>query len=132
MKTSPPVQVYLVAGGWTGSSTLASTELLVEGTLSWTKVAPLPRALQGLDIVSINNQVILTGESTRWDRSVRCKRTDQSAAVVVCLMSLPANGKRAFTYIRLRTDLNVSNTILSTFTAAQSLNSRRIRWLCLW
>ena len=87
MKTSPPVQVYLVAGGWTGSSTLASTELLVEGAPSWTKAAPLPRALQGLDIVSINNQVILTGES---------------------------------------------NTILSTFTAAQSLNSRRIRWLCLW
>ena len=91
MKTSPRVQVYLVAGGWTGSSTLASTELLVEGAPSWTKAAPLPRALQGLDIVSINNQVILTGESTRWDRSVRCKRTDQSAAVVVCLMSLPAN-----------------------------------------
>ena len=63
MKTSPPVQVYLVAGGWTGSSTLASTELLVEGAPSWTKAAPLPRALQGLDIVSINNQVILTGES---------------------------------------------------------------------
>ena len=63
MKTSPPVQVYLVAGGWTGSSTLASTELLVEGASSWTKAEPLPRALQGLDIVSINNQVILTGES---------------------------------------------------------------------
>ena len=43
--------------------------------------------------------------STRWDRSMRCKRTDQSAAAVVCLMSLPANGKRAFTYVRLqRTD----------------------------
>ena len=96
MTTSPPVQVYLVAGGWTGFSTLASTELLVEGAPSWTKVAPLPRALQGLDIVSINNQVILTGESTRWDRSVRCKRTDQSAAVVVCLMSPPANEKCAF------------------------------------
>ena len=41
----------------------------------------------------------------RWDRSVRCKRTDQSAAAVVCLMSLPANEKPAFTYIRLqRTD----------------------------
>ena len=64
MKTSPLVQVYLVAGGWTGSSTLASTELLVEGASSWTKAAPLPRALQGLDIVSINNQVILTGESS--------------------------------------------------------------------
>ena len=64
MKTSSPVQVYLVAGGWTGSSTLASTELLVEGASSWTKAEPLPRPLQGVDIVSINNQVILTGESS--------------------------------------------------------------------
>ena len=38
-------------------------------------------------------------------QSVRCKRKDQSAAVVVCLMSPPANGRRAFTYLRLqRTD----------------------------
>ena len=41
----------------------------------------------------------------RWDRSVRCKRTDQSAAGGVCLMSPPANEKLAFRYIRLqRTD----------------------------
>ena len=47
MKTSPPAQVYLVAGGWTGSSTLASTELLVEGASSWIQAAPLlPRALR--------------------------------------------------------------------------------------
>ena len=31
---------------------------------------------------------------------MRCKRTDQSAAAVVCLMSPPANGRRLFTYIR--------------------------------
>ena len=44
-------------------------------------------------------------DSTRWDRSVRCKRTTQSAAAIVCLMSPPANEKRAFTYVRLqRTD----------------------------
>ena len=43
--------------------------------------------------------------STRWDRSMRCKRTDQSAAAVVCLMSPPANEKCAFTYVCLqRTD----------------------------
>ena len=48
-------------------------------------------------------------QSTRWDRSVRSKCTDQSAAAVVCLMSPPPNAMRsvhrAFTYIRLqRTD----------------------------
>ena len=29
----------------------------------------------------------------RWDRQMRCKRTDQSAAAVACLMSPPANGR---------------------------------------
>ena len=46
----------------------------------------------------------------RWDRSVRCKHTDQSAAAIVCLMSLPANEKHAFTYTYVCnawTDLNV-------------------------
>ena len=62
MKTSPPVQVYLVAGGWTGSSTLASTELLVEGAYTWAEAAPLPIARYGLRAASVNNHVIVTGE----------------------------------------------------------------------
>ena len=41
-------------------------------------------------------------ETTPWDRSVHCKRTDQSAAAVVCLMSQPANGRSVFTYVRLQ------------------------------
>ena len=64
--------------------------------------------------------------STHWDRSVRCKRTDQSAAAVVCLMSPPANEKHAFTYICLqRTDrsqrkhllLPYWNNIFASYTA---------------
>ena len=39
----------------------------------------------------------LPSSNTRWDRSVRCKCTDQSAAAVVCLMSPTANGKSALT-----------------------------------
>ena len=31
---------------------------------------------------------------------MRCKRTDQSAATVVCFMSPPAKGRRVLTYIR--------------------------------
>ena len=59
----------------------------------------------------------------RWDRSVRCKRTDQSAAVVVCLMSPPANEKRAFTYIRLqRTDRSQRGHYAKRALTPRSLN----------
>ena len=80
---------------------------------------------------------------SHWDRSVRCKRTDQSAAAVVCLMSPPANEKPAFTYIRLqRTDRSqrgkgsskgeVSPMILYVFSilmAMQNFLPRNLMWL---
>ncbi len=56
-------QVYLVAGGY-GSNypTLDSTEVLVDGASSWSEAAPLPHAMEGLAMVSINNQILCTGE----------------------------------------------------------------------
>ena len=51
-----------MAGGYTGSSRLASTELLVDGDYSWVEAAPLPFAMEGLGTVSIDNTVISTGE----------------------------------------------------------------------
>ena len=56
------IQVYLVAGGYTGSLVVDSTELLTDGASSWTEAGPLPRAMSLLQAVSINNMVISTGE----------------------------------------------------------------------
>jgi len=53
--------VYLVAGGYTGSSYLTSTELLVDGDSSWVEAAPLPLAMSGLGTVSLDNTIISTG-----------------------------------------------------------------------
>ena len=39
----------------------ASTELLVHGASSWSEAGPLPNAMNGLQIVSIDNQIISTG-----------------------------------------------------------------------
>ena len=67
MMTSPittACQVYLVAGGSTGSliPDIDSTELLTVGASSWTEAAPLPRAMSLLQTVSLDNMVISTGE----------------------------------------------------------------------
>ena len=59
------VQVYLVAGGFTGApsySTIDSTEVLTHGAQAWSYAGPLPRAMSGLRAVSIDNMVISTGE----------------------------------------------------------------------
>ena len=57
------VQVYLVAGGNPAyKSYTDSTELLVHGASAWTQAAPLPNAMRGLQGVSLNNQIIFTGE----------------------------------------------------------------------
>ena len=49
-----------MAGGQ--SSKPDSTELLTDGASAWTEVAPLPSAMFGLQIVSVDNNVISTGE----------------------------------------------------------------------
>ena len=54
-------QVYLVTGGY-GSSNLVSTEVLVSGSGSWRQVGDLPTVpINGLRGVSINNNIIMTG-----------------------------------------------------------------------
>ena len=55
------VQVYLVAGGYTGSQLDSSTELLVHGASFWSEAAPLPHAMKGLKIISIDNKIISSG-----------------------------------------------------------------------
>ena len=60
-------QVYLVVGGHivTGDSgRTATTEVLVAGESSWNEVGPLPLALSGLGVVSINNNIFSTGKET--------------------------------------------------------------------
>ena len=60
-------QVYLVVGGHivTGDSgRTATTEVLVAGKSSWNEVGPLPLALSGLGVVSINNNIFSTGKET--------------------------------------------------------------------
>ena len=68
MTSSPHhVHVYLVAGGSGWSYT---TELLVHGASAWTYAGPLPHATSGgLQVVSIDNQVISTGEFISIDVS---------------------------------------------------------------
>ena len=54
-----------MAGGFTGApsySNLDSTEVLTHGAQAWTYAGPLPRAMGGLQAVSIDNTVISTGE----------------------------------------------------------------------
>ena len=50
-----------MAGGY-GSSYLDSTEVLTHGAQAWSYAGPLPRAMEGLQAVSIENTVISTGE----------------------------------------------------------------------
>ena len=55
-------QVYLVTGGWSGSSNLVSTEVLTAGENTWRKVGDLPTVpINGLQGVPINNNIIMTG-----------------------------------------------------------------------
>ena len=56
------IEVYLVTGGYNDyGNEEASTEILTEGSSSWTDVGPLPVPLWGLRGVSINNTIIMTG-----------------------------------------------------------------------
>ena len=51
-----------MAGGKAGSTYLDTTELLVHGASGWTEAGPLPQAMFGLQVVSLDNQIISTGE----------------------------------------------------------------------
>ena len=53
-----------------------------------------------------------SGSASHWDRQMRCKRMNQSAAAVVCLMSPPANGRRIFTNISMWVRIQVNKTII--------------------
>ena len=53
-----------MAGGWSGSSYTASTELMVDGASSWAEAGALPRPMGNLKAVSLDNQVISTGRHT--------------------------------------------------------------------
>ena len=55
-------QVYLVAGGHTGSSYTDTTETLEQGASAWTYAGPLRRAMSYLQAVYIDKIVISTGE----------------------------------------------------------------------
>lgn len=54
--------MYLVTGGYTGFSSLSSTEVLVQGAAQWMEVGSLPVATQGLRAVSFNNKILVAGE----------------------------------------------------------------------
>ena len=55
-------QVYLVTGGY-GSTYLASTEILISGSDTWTQVGDLPTGpITALRGVSLNNKIIMTGK----------------------------------------------------------------------
>ena len=52
--------MYLVTGGKDGAY-LSSTEILARGGNSWSFVGELPRAMFGVQAVSIGNTIIVTG-----------------------------------------------------------------------
>ena len=56
------LQVYLVTGG--DYPYTASTELLTAGAAAWVETGPLPLHMSGLAAVSLDNQIIVTGD--RW------------------------------------------------------------------
>ena len=57
------VQVLLVAGGLDGDDThLSSTEVLTGDSTAWTMATPLPRAVDGMRGISLDNTVYMTGK----------------------------------------------------------------------
>ena len=80
-----------MAGGKAGSSYIDTTELLVHGALAWTEAGPLPQPMCGLQVVSLDNQVISTGEFTSIDDSkfyvVNCKQEATVATMVATMVT---------------------------------------------
>ena len=56
------LQTFIVAGGYSGSRDLSSTEVLRAGATEWTTGGALPSARYGLKGVTILNQFYVTGE----------------------------------------------------------------------
>ena len=61
MSTDFPLQTLVVAGGWSGSRYLSSTELLSPGDSSWTTAASLPYAAWGLRSASLAGSLYISG-----------------------------------------------------------------------
>ena len=55
-------QTYLVSGGYTGSASLSSTELLVETASAWVLTGELPSPRYGLRGANIDNRIFMTGK----------------------------------------------------------------------
>ena len=123
-------QVYLVAGGHS-SYRLDSTEMLLHGASSWTEAGPLPHAISGLQVVSLDNQVISTGEFTSIDDSkfyvVNCKQEATVATMVATMVTTlppfwsltlpPCPGTRLGEWLRL------GHTMGSAWSGQQMWNS---------
>ena len=54
--------MYLVSGGYTGSYSLSSTELLMESASAWVLTGELPSPRYGLRGANIDNKIIMTGK----------------------------------------------------------------------
>ena len=52
-------QIYLVTGGYVGNGYLKSTEIYEEG--KWSFADELPQALMSLRAVSLNNNILVSG-----------------------------------------------------------------------
>ena len=84
-----PVQVYLVAGGFYVDENyvrtyLASTEILTNGGSRWMDVEPLPSGAIGLQGVSVDNKIFMTGKS-QWTYDFQIFFLFQVARVFVIL-----------------------------------------------
>ena len=62
------VQTYIVAGGYTGSDYLSSTEVLVETGSAWTLTGELPSPRYGLRGANIENKIVMTGKGSHQSR----------------------------------------------------------------
>ena len=51
----------MVTGGYTGSTSTASTEALISGKNAWSYVGELPTAYRGMKSVQYKNTVMITG-----------------------------------------------------------------------
>ena len=73
--------VIIVTGGGSHGQSLATTEILTEGSLAWQEEQPLPLALQGIGAVSLDNKVFITG------RPHTATYTDLSFINIICRRS---------------------------------------------
>ena len=55
-------QTYLVTGGYIGSYSLSSTELLMESASAWVLTGELPSPRSGLRGANIDNRILMTGK----------------------------------------------------------------------